>query len=107
MTRIPEDTTLGASDFRVVSFTLGPFQATLFPLPGPVGDAPRFSIDLYHGGTTFTHPRFVCTVEEVVVLARLALAAEALVRDYLGKGKSFSDWCEAYGVNPFNPEIAS
>ena len=107
MTRIPEDTTMGAPDFRVLSFTLGPFQATLFPLPGPAGGAPRFTVDLYHGGTTFTHPRFVCTAEEVAALARLALAAEALVRDYLEKGKSFSDWCQANGVNPFNPEIES
>ncbi len=83
------------------------FQATLFPLPGPAGGAPRFTVDLYHGGSTFTHPRFVCTAEEVQTLARLALAAESLVRDYLEKGKSFTDWCQANGVSPFKPDIGA
>lgn len=107
MTRIPDDLSLSGSDFRVLSFTLGPFQATLFPLPGPAGGAPRFTVDLYHGGSTFTHPRFVCTAEEVQTLARLALAAESLVRDYLEKGKSFTDWCQANGVSPFKPDIGA
>ncbi len=94
-----------SDDYRIRSITLGPFQATLFPLSGPNGGPPVFTIDLYHGGTTYTHPRFICTGEEVASLARLAHAAESLVRDYLGKGKSFSDWCQANGVNPFDPDI--
>ncbi len=105
MTRIPEDSTIGGADFRVLSFTLGPFQATLFPLPGPAGGPPRFTVDLYHGGTAFTHPRFICTAEEVAALTRLTLAAESLVRDYLEKGRSFTEWCEVNGVNPFKPDI--
>lgn len=105
MTRIPDDSTMCAADFRVMSFTLGPFQATLFPLPGPPGGPARFTVDLYHGGTTFTHPRFICTAEELGTLIRLSLAAESLIRDYLANGRSFSEWCEANRVNPFKPEL--
>ena len=105
MNRIPEDTTMTTADHRIVSINLGPFQATLFPLPSSNGGPPTFTVDLYHGGTTYTHPRFICTGEEMATLVRLALAAESLVRDYLGKGKTFTDWCQANGVNPFNPDI--
>lgn len=88
---------------RIYSFTFGPFQATVFPLPGGAG----FTIDLYHSGTTFTHPRFVCTGEEVAALSRLSRAADSLVTDYLARGRPFEEWCAANGVNPFDPDIAA
>jgi hypothetical protein len=90
---------------KIYSFTSGPFQATIYPVPGPAGGPPSFTVDLYHGGNTYSHPRFVCTREEVDALARLALAADTLVRDFLARGKGFEEWCRAAGVNPFAPDV--
>lgn len=96
-----------ANDQHIFSFTCGPFQATLYPAARDSHDRPTFSVDLYHAGTKYTYPRFVCTAEEVELLSKLTTAAESLVRDYLGKGLTFSDWCAANSVNPFAPELAA
>lgn len=90
---------------RIISITCGPFQATLYPGPGPGG--PAATIDLYHAGTTYTHPRFLCTGEEVEVLATLAAAAHALAHEYLAKGRTYAEWCADYRVSPFAPDIAA
>lgn len=91
----------------IYSFTSGPFQATVYPVPGPSDGPPAFTVDLYHAGNTLSHPRFVCTREEVEALVRLALAADTLVRDFLARGKRFEEWCLAVGVNPFDPDLAA
>ncbi|MEO2090115.1 MAG: hypothetical protein ABGY75_11535 [Gemmataceae bacterium] len=91
---------------RIYSFTSGPFQATVYPVHSPAGDPPAFTVDLYHGGNTYSHPRFVCTREEVGNLVKLALAADTLVREFLARGRGFEEWCRAAGVNPFDPDLA-
>lgn len=95
------------NDQRIISITCGPFQATLYPAAGPAGGRPAVAVDLYHSGTTYTHPRFICTGEEVEVLAKLAAAAHALVHDYLNQGRTYAEWCAAYGVSPFAPDLAA
>lgn len=92
---------------RIFSFTLGPFQATVFPLPDPIRGRVGYTVDLYHAGTSFNYPRFICTGEEVEALSRLSSAAGSLVRDYLAEGKTFAEWCAAYGLSPSDPELPS
>lgn len=99
------DDSEAADDRRIISIICGPFQATLYPNVGLGDDRLAVAIDLYHSGTTYTYPRFICTGEEVEILAKLTAAAESLVRDYLNKGKSFAEWCAATGVNPFDLEL--
>jgi hypothetical protein len=100
-----DELSLAPADGRIISITCGSFQATLYPTVGRGDGRLAVAIDLYHAGTAFTHPRFVCTGEEAAVLAKLAAAAESLVRDYLNQGKSYAEWCAAAGLNPFDPEI--
>ncbi len=104
--RPPTDEVAEADDDRrIISITCGPFQATLYPTVSTGNDRRAVVTDLYHAGTTYTYPRFICTSEEVAVLAKLNTAAESLVRDYLNRGKSFAEWCVANGVNPFDPDV--
>lgn len=95
------------NDPRIISIICGPFQATLYPGNEPGGERAVAAIDLYHSGTTYTHPRFLCTGEEVEVLAALAAAAHALAHEYLAKGRTYAEWCADYRVSPFAPEIAA
>ncbi len=96
-----------ASDQHIFSFTCGPFQATLYPATGDCTERLSFTVDLYHAGTKYTYPRFVCTAEEVELLSKLSSAADSLVRDFLEKGLTFADWCAANKVNPFDPDLAA
>lgn len=94
-----------ATDQHIFSFACGPFQATLYPAVENTEGQPAFFVDIYHAGTNYTYPRFVCTAEEVDFLSKLTSAADSLVRDFLGKGLTFTDWCAANKVNPFDPEL--
>lgn len=94
-------------DHRIISITCGPFQATLYPTVGVGDNRIAVAVDLYHSGTTYTYPRFICTGEEVEILSRLSAAATSLVRDYLNNGRTFADWCAANNVNPFSPDLAA
>ncbi len=87
---------------RIYSLHSGPFQATLYPSSsGRQG----YIVDLYHSGNDQLHSRFVCTGEEADALFKLAIAAQSLIENYLGRGKTFEQWCRDRGIDPFSPDL--